>query len=757
VDAHDMSTLDDERFRILFERSQVAMSFISVDGTVLAVNEAACEFLGRTRADLIGRSATELIHPDDRPASAANMAALRDGAVDSFRVERRFMRGDGTVLWGDSSSQVIRGPDGAARYWQTVIVDITERELEQAKFSAVLEAAPDAIIGVDHTDHIALVNARAEALFGHKRELLVGASVETLFPEYVQAVQSGRRNRISTGLEQGETVVAEIAGRRRDGTDFPAEVSLSIVETARGRMVLAGIRDGTERRQAAIVQSSMSAIIGRSLSGEITSWNSGAETMYGYTSAEALGHDLAALIPDDRRDELPSNTAKMVKGASIAAFETQRVRKDGSVLDVSVTMSPIRDGAGVVVGSSTVAHDITEMKHELLALQNERQALADRLQQSQRLEGLGQLAGGVAHDFNNLLAVILNYASFVAEQTVGDDAVQADIKHIRDAATRAAELTRQLLIFGRRETIRPEILDLNSVIADVHTLLARSIGEHVEIVVEADPAFMAIKADRGQIEQALVNLAVNARDAMRSGGTLTIETRHTVLDDEYCRVHPEVRPGVFAELSVSDTGTGIPAGVMTHIFEPFFTTKPRGESTGLGLATVYGIVTETGGTISVYSEEGIGTTFRLFFPAIDQVAVASGREVSAKKPAGVGHVILVVEDEPAMMEVTARLLRRNGYTVLESPTGARALELAAQNEVHLLLTDSVMPHMSGRELAERMKHVRPDLPVLFMSGYSHGVLGPQRILDEGVALIQKPFNEEELLDYIRRSLTRDLA
>jgi len=385
---------------------------------------------------------------------------------------------------------------------------------------------------------------------------------------------------------------------------------------------------------------------------------------------------------------------------------------------------------------------------ERLQAQAERERLENRLHQSQRLESLGQLAGGVAHDFNNLLAVILNCASFVAEATTGNEPVQADVEQIRTAAERAARLTRQLLIFGRREKVQLETLDLNAVVADVHSLLARSIGEDVKLVVRPADSLPAVRADRGQIEQVLINLAVNARDAMPHGGVLTIKPGVTHLDEEYARLHPEVRPGHYVELSVSDTGVGISPEVVSRIFEPFFTTKPRGKGTGLGLATVHGVVTEAGGSLSVHSEQGIGTTFRALFPAAEGQAATATAPAAAAAIKGRGKTILVVEDEPAVLAVTTRILRRNEYSVLAAATESAALSLAADHEFDLLLTDLVMPQASGPGLAKRIQQMRPEVAVLFMSGYSQHVLGPQHALDDGVTLVQKPFTEQALLESV---------
>jgi signal transduction histidine kinase len=388
---------------------------------------------------------------------------------------------------------------------------------------------------------------------------------------------------------------------------------------------------------------------------------------------------------------------------------------------------------------------------ERLQAQAERERLENRLHQSQRLESLGQLAGGVAHDFNNLLAVILNCASFVADATADDESVRADVEQIRSAAERAAKLTHQLMIFGRRDRAQLETLDLGAVVADMQSLLARSIGEHVKLVVRPATGLPVVRADRSQIEQVLVNLAVNARDAMPDGGTLTIEPSAQELDGEYARQHPTVRPGRYVALSVSDTGMGMTPEVVARIFEPFFTTKPAGKGTGLGLATVHGIVTAAGGSLNVHSEPGAGTSIQAFFPVADAEATAAGSTAASPGASakGQGETILLVEDEPAVLAVTARILRRHRYSVLTAATGQDALALADDHEFDLLLTDIVMPEISGLELATRIRRNRPDLPVLYMSGYSQDIHGSRRDPDEDMTLLQKPFTEGALLESVR--------
>src|SRR6266542_2236183 len=908
----------DERFRVLFERSPVGMAFVALDGTVLAVNPAACKLCGRSEQELVGSPGLEVGHPDDRGDAAGRLRQLAEGQLEEVRLERRFIRPDGTVVWADSLTEAVRAPDGTPLYLQTILVDITARRQSEAARSwlaAIVQSSQDAIVGTTLDGGIMNWNAGAERIFGYTADEMVGHDASILRPPGSEGevarltARMGRGERVehrvvrarkggtavtllvtstpildASGAVVGMASVArgldqqERAACRKDGSEYPAEISLSAVRTQDGTLVSATVRDGTERRHAAIVASSSDAIIGRSLDGTITSWNGGAERMYGYTAAEAIGSDLAMMVPPERSGELPGMAKRARRGEPTGQFETQRVRKDGTTIEVSVTISPIRDAAGSVVGTSAVARDITESKRaveELRAvearksailesaldclvtmdhqgnivefnpaaervfgyrrdqvlgqpmaeliippplrdahkaglkryletgegpvlgqrlelpavradgtefpvelaitrvelpgppvftaylrdltdrkrIEAERQALGERLRQSERLESLGQLAGGVAHDFNNLLGVILNYAAFVAEETAGNPAINADAEQIRTAAERGARLTRQLLIVGRREAIRPAVLDLNAIITDIHDLLSRSIGEQVELTVSPSSGLPAIRADRGQIDQVLLNLAVNARDAMPAGGTLHIATQVADLDEDYLRLHPDARQGRHVELTVTDTGTGIPPEIADRIFEPFFTTKPQGQGTGLGLATVYGIVTEAGGSLSVHSEPGTGTTFRLLFPAVDQPA-APAATPAAGDDQGHGETILVVEDEAAMMEVTTRILRRHGYTVVEAATGPEAIALAAKPDVRLLLTDSVMPQMSGPELARQIRQLRPELPVLFMSGYDQGMTGTRPALSQGAALVQKPFDARTLLSHVRSVLPR---
>jgi signal transduction histidine kinase len=390
----------------------------------------------------------------------------------------------------------------------------------------------------------------------------------------------------------------------------------------------------------------------------------------------------------------------------------------------------------------------------------ERAAAQDRLRHAERMESLGQLVGGIAHDFNNLLNVIAGFSSMVAEEIAGlsgEDArlgsVLDDVEEVRDAAQRAIRLTRQLLIFARSDVVHPEVLSLNDIIGGLEQLLRRTLGEHIDLNTVPADGLWPVKADVGQLEQVLVNLAVNARDAMPGGGKLTIDTANITVDEAYADGRPGLKPGRYARLRVSDTGTGMPPEVVARVFEPFFTTKPKGKGTGLGLATFYGIITGAGGYAQIYSEPGLGTTISGLLPATSEEAGRSAGPQAAP-PRGRGETILLVEDETSLQELAARILTRNGYQVRIARTAVEAPGIAgdAGQLIDLLLTDVVMPEMLGNEVARRVHAARPALPVLYMSGYAQPILDTHGAFANQIDLLEKPFTEATLLTRVRRAI-----
>jgi PAS domain S-box-containing protein len=652
----------------------------------------------------------------------------------------------------------------------------------QASTEQLLDSAPDAFVIIDADGLIRLVNRQAEAMFRYQREELVGQPVEILVPQRVRAAhpthRSGYFRRPSTrpmgaGLELG--------ARRKDGTEFPVDISLSSLETDEGLLVLAAVRDVSERKRSeakfqGLLEAAPDAIVAVDADGLIHLINRQAEALFGYGRDELLGKSIDILTPDSVRGVHPGHRASYFAhptsrpmGAGIALAAR---RKDGTEFPVDISLSSLETEDGVLVSAAVrditdrkrVEEERTQLEARLAQAQRdeERALLEAQLHQAQRLESIGQLAGGVAHDFNNLLAGIMNYAGLVAA-TVADQierfgmaddpefvTLSHDVAEITAVAKRAAALTHQLLIFSRREVVQPEVLDLNSVVGEIEKLLARTIGEDIVLQTQFDPDLPRIKADRGQIEQVFMNLAVNARDAMPNGGRLTIETSMFDVDGDYERTHTTT-PGRYVRLTVSDTGTGMTPEVITHAFEPFFTTKAKGDGTGLGLATVYGIVTQAGGDVVIYSEPGLGTTIRVNLPATDDPLARPRPSADAAPLLANGETVLLVEDEEIVREPARRMLVRSGYEVLAASHAGEALDIvrAHPGRIDLLLTDVVMPGRSGKELAHDVRTERPEVKVLFMSGYSQDVIVHQGVLEEGVQLIEKPFSAEALLARVR--------
>jgi len=503
-------------------------------------------------------------------------------------------------------------------------------------------------------------------------------------------------------------------------------------------------------RLAAIVESSTDAIIGLTLDGIITSWNPGAAATYGYTAGDITGHSLAELIPPDRATELPEILDKIRRGQCVDQLETTRVRKDGAVIDVSVSVSPVRDAAGTITGAATVARDITDRNRAEAQIR----AYQDQINRAERLETVGQLAGGIAHDVNNMIGAIIGFAELITTETDNRAAVIDDARQILATAQRAGRLSKELLLLSRRLPAQPKTINPNTLITGARDLLAASIGSHITLRLDLADDTPDIYADPGRIEQALLNLAVNARDAMPDGGTLTIATASTHLTDQGARhVGSGILPGHYAKLTITDSGTGMSSEVAARAFEPFFTTKELSSGTGLGLSTVHGVITQAGGAVIITSEPGAGTTFHIFIPATTAPAVL---DVPAPARPGDGtaarQVILVVDDEPAVLEATARILQHGGYATLEAASGYEALTLLISHDVQLVITDSLMPGMSGIALADTVGHLRPGLPVLHMSGYT-----PPNLADGKRTFIQKPFTAADLLGKVREMLETEPA
>ena len=491
--------------------------------------------------------------------------------------------------------------------------------------------------------------------------------------------------------------------------------------------------------------------------GQLTQVNRALCEMLGYMTEELLAINVRDLVhTDDRLIMLDAEREMMAGQLPSSQCEVRYKHKRGGFVWTLAATTLVRDGANHPWHFITQIQDITQRKQAEEALRQSE----EQLQHSQKMEAIGRLAGGIAHDFNNLVTVITGYSTLLTQKLGEDHPLRHDVDEIQKSAERAAALTRQLLAFSRKQVRSPKLLDLNELLTGMDDMLRRLIGEDIEMRIAADPQLGQIRADHSQIEQVIMNLVLNARDAMPRGGKLTIESRRMVLDEEYAKLYPVITPGVYARVGITDTGVGMTEQVKAHLFEPFFTTKGLGKGTGLGLATCYGIIKQSNGDIHVYSETGKGTTFTAYLPIVaETVTPAAPAPVESPIFRRGNECILLAEDEEALRELGAYVLREAGYNVLEACNGSDALRVAEQQDgqtIHLLLTDVIMPQMGGKELADQLKLARPDTPVLFMSGYTDDALTHHGVLDPGVALLEKPFTPRRLAFKVREVLDKHL-
>jgi PAS domain S-box-containing protein len=537
-----------------------------------------------------------------------------------------------------------------------------------------------------------------------------------------------------------------------------------VIHDERGKAVrmIGAMMDITDRKRAeealretnetlrTLIQASPLGIAVTDQTEKLRIWNPAAERIFGWKAHEVIGRALPATARPNGPDELHVLTTRALRGEALTGVEVACQKRDATPIDLSLSMAPLRDARGDISGAMALVADITERK----VAEEQKTQLKEQLRQSQKMEAIGQLAGGIAHDFNNLLTAVSGYAELLQGRFEASDPNRYYADEILKSSNRASLLTRQLLAFSRRQVLQPRVLDLNSVVHGVEGLLRRLIGDHLELVTSLDPAIGLVKADQGQIEQIIMNLAVNARDAMPQRGTLRIETQNVELGEEYLRLHGRVRSGPHVMLAVSDTGCGMSSDVQSHLFEPFFTTKSKDKGTGLGLATVYGIVKQSEGDVWVQSELGSGTTFRIYLPRVFEAEEPARRDLPRARPQRGTETILLAEDSEVVRRLLRELLTQNGYRVLEAANGEDAVRASRNYDgtIHLLVTDMVMPQMSGRELAAALKPERPGLKVLYMSGYTEEAIAKHGVLDPGTTFLEKPFSPESLAKAVREIL-----
>jgi PAS domain S-box-containing protein len=717
------------------------------------------EVAGKTVFDIWERDVAEPYHADDLEVMAGKTLRNR---------EERSVDALGHPIWYLTIKVPLLDAAGAVVGLLGISRDITDRiaaeaaagraaeelRVSEERYRRIVESTTDGIWIYDSELVTTFFNGRMASMLGYTVEEAIGQSIFVFMEESTHAAA---RERVAD-RRRGIGGRGELAYRRKDGTTLWTSFQATPLFDAGGRFeaVLVVVTDESSERRAdemrgqmaAIVESSGDAILSVRPDGIITTWNAGAATLYQYAAAEMIGQSVFRLVPPAALAEERRLLEAVTRGEPAGPYDTTRTRKDGSVVEVAVTLSPVRDARDKVIGVSTIARDLTRQRQTEAALRQSE----EQFRQAQRMEAVGRLAGGVAHDFNNLLSVILSYANMALGELKPGDPLRRDMAEISKASERASELTRQLLAFSRQQVLQPRVLDLAETVTAMDGMLQRLLGEDIELTVRPARDLGRVLADPGQIEQVVMNLAVNARDAMPEGGKLTIEMRNVELEATYVSAHLGASAGSFVMLAVSDTGAGMDAATRARIFEPFFTTKTIGKGTGLGLATVFGIVQQSGGHVGVYSEPGEGSTFKVYLPRTERSLEPRAREAAAV--VGGSETILLVEDEDQVRTVACAILRRHGYRVLEAANGGEAFLVSQdfEGEIHLLLTDVVMPRMSGRKLAEQLSPQRPRMRVLFASGYTDDAVVRHGVLEEGVAFLQKPFKPNALLHKVREVL-----
>ena len=799
----------EERYRDLVENAHDLIYEHDLEGNYTSTNKAVQHITGYSSEESLKLNLQQTLAPECLEKAKQMLSRKLAGEkVTAYDLE--IIAKDGHHVMVEVNTRLVL-KDGVPVGVQGIARDITKRSQveealreSEARKRAILGSAMDCIMTIDHEGLVVDWNPAAEKTFGYTQEEAIGREMAALI--IPQRFRKQHRQGLARYLASGKARVMgqrlELSAQRSDGTEFPVELTITGIELKGAPMFTGYLRDITERRKAENRLSAQYAVT-RALA-ESNTISDGASKIL-QAVCESLGWEYGSLWTVDHRSNLlRCSQVWQAPGTKAHEFEIAshqlvfapgiglpgRVWKDSQPLWIADVVEdtnfprsanaaraglhgacafPIRFRSKILGVVEFLSRSIREPDPDLLAMmvtigsqigqfierKRVEEALdesEEQLRQSQKLEAIGQLAGGVAHDFNNLLTVIGGYSSILLGKLPKESPYLSSIEEIKKASDRASALTRQLLAFSRKQILQPKVLDLNIVVTDLEKMVRRLIGEDIDLLTITSPVLGEVKADPGQIEQVLLNLIVNARDAMPKGGKLTIETRNVVHSEEYAQRHAAL-PGRYVMLAVSDTGCGMDATIQPHVFEPFFTTKSSSRGTGLGLATVYGIVKQSGGNIWVYSEVGLGSTFKVYLPRVDEVAGHEEEVIPKSIPKGT-ELVLLVEDEEQVRTILKHILEDQGYRVLVASNGEEALSISQDLEldIKLMITDVVMPQMSGRELAERLLEIRPKLPVLFMSGYMDDAIVRHGLLDETLDFIQKPFDSASVARKVREVL-----
>lgn len=756
--------LDSAYLAAIVDSSNDAIIGKDLNGIVTAWNRAAETMFGYRAEEMIGRPVTLLIPTDRRSEEDRILERVRRGErVEHFETVRR--RRDGLDIAVSLTISPIRDGGGTVIGASKIVRDITERReaaerlrLSEAKFRALFADNPLPIWAFDReTLQFVEVNEAAIAAYGYSREEFAAMRVTDIRPpddvsSFLATLDVAKPKHRNAG---------EWRHRLRDGRLIDVSVTALDIELDGRQVTLAVPVDITERKRAqeslreseqmarGIIDTALDAFVQMDEAGRVTEWNAQAEAVFGWQRSEAIGRVMADLIlSTEHRDADADGLGRFLAGGSEQLLgrrvEIDAMRHEGNdtkPIRVELAVTALRRRSGDLFNA--FIRDVTE-----------RTAAEVRVRQAQRLEAVGQLTGGVAHDFNNILTVITGTIDILAEAVAEQPKLAAIARMIDDAASRGTELTQRLLAFARRQPLQPRETDINALIVDTAKLLRASLGEQIEIESMLDAAAWPALIDPSQLSTALLNLAVNARDAMQGGGKLTLETGNVILDEAYASHNADVRPGPYVLIAVSDTGSGIPAAIRDKVFEPFFTTKDVGKGTGLGLSMVYGFVKQSNGHIKIYSEEGHGTAIKLYLPRVSGAAERPIDLVAAPPLALGSETILVVEDDDLVRDYVLQQLHSLGYTATAASNGPQALALIDSGaEFDLLFTDVVMPgNMNGRELAQEVVRRRPSINVLYTSGYTENAIVHHGRLDPNVLLLEKPYRKSDLARMVRLAL-----